>query len=162
MVILSAAFIARLHTILAASAFLSALIVGSALHYKKIVKNGVAEYPDEWFPSVSATCGIAGALFTNVCGSYLILNRVGDWYPERNIFQLLIAITSGGAFALFLRVTYLMVESRSSFLACTVSILSSPVSFFCTPDRRPLFRHSKSSFMRRLGLRHFHRRPRRS
>ncbi|KAG1850764.1 Frag1/DRAM/Sfk1 family-domain-containing protein [Suillus tomentosus] len=34
-------------------------------------KNGVAGYPDEWFPSVSAT--------------------IGDWYPERNIFQIFIA-----------------------------------------------------------------------
>jgi hypothetical protein len=42
---------------------------------KKIVKNGVAGYPQEWFPSVSAT--------------------IGDWYPERNIFQILITLTSG-------------------------------------------------------------------
>jgi len=52
-----AAFIARLHTIFAATAFLSALVVGCALHYKGIVKNGVAGYPEEWFPSVSATYG---------------------------------------------------------------------------------------------------------
>jgi len=56
------------------------LVVGSLLHYRKIVKNDVAGYPDEWFPSVSAT--------------------IGDWYPERNIFQILIAITSGPRFAL--------------------------------------------------------------
>jgi len=52
---ISAAAIARIHTIFAASAFLSALAIGSLLHFKKIVKNGVAQYPDEWFPSVSAT-----------------------------------------------------------------------------------------------------------
>jgi len=52
-----AAFIARLHTFFAATAFLSALIVGCVLHYKRIVKNDVAEYPEEWFPSVSATYG---------------------------------------------------------------------------------------------------------
>ena len=50
-----AAVIARVHTVLALSAFFSALVVGCALHYKKIVKNGVAGYPQEWFPSVSAT-----------------------------------------------------------------------------------------------------------
>ena len=32
-------------------------------------------YPQEWFPSVSAT--------------------IGDRYPERSVFQLFIAITSG-------------------------------------------------------------------
>lgn len=53
--VFKAAYLARVHTILALSAFLSALAIGSALHYKKIVKNGVAGYPEEWFPSVSAT-----------------------------------------------------------------------------------------------------------
>ncbi|KAK2873430.1 hypothetical protein FQN49_002388 [Arthroderma sp. PD_2] len=37
-------------------------------------------YPDEWFPSVSAT--------------------IGDRYPERSVFQVFIAITSGPRFAL--------------------------------------------------------------
>ncbi|KAF8871772.1 Frag1/DRAM/Sfk1 family-domain-containing protein [Infundibulicybe gibba] len=73
--ILNASAVARAHTILAYTAFGTALLVGSALHYKKIVKNGVAGYPQEWFPSVSAT--------------------IGDWYPERNVFQILIALTAG-------------------------------------------------------------------
>ena len=56
---LSASAVAVAHTYLAFAAFFSALFVGCALHYKKIVKNGVAGYPEEWFPSVSATyvCG---------------------------------------------------------------------------------------------------------
>lgn len=58
-----------------AVAFLSALIVGSALHYNKIVQNEWYGYPDEWFPSVSAT--------------------IGDRYPERSLFMIFIAITSG-------------------------------------------------------------------
>jgi hypothetical protein len=58
-----------------AVAFFSALIVGSALHYHKIVQNEWYGYPDEWFPSVSAT--------------------IGDRYPERSIFMIFIAITSG-------------------------------------------------------------------
>ncbi|KAG0246448.1 hypothetical protein BGX31_002102 [Mortierella sp. GBA43] len=57
------------------AAFVLALIIGCYGHYYNIVKNGVAGYPDEWFPSISAT--------------------IGDWYPERNIFQLLIALASG-------------------------------------------------------------------
>ncbi|KAI9440116.1 Frag1/DRAM/Sfk1 family-domain-containing protein [Lactarius indigo] len=72
--------LAKYHTLLSGAAFFSALVIGCALHYKKIVKNGVAGWPEEWFPSVSAT--------------------IGDWYPERNIFQLLIAINSGPRFAL--------------------------------------------------------------
>ncbi|KAF9176994.1 hypothetical protein BGZ50_009334 [Haplosporangium sp. Z 11] len=56
-------------------AFVLALIIGCYGHYYRIVKNGVAGYPDEWFPSVSAT--------------------TGDWYPERNICQILIALASG-------------------------------------------------------------------
>lgn len=51
----SAARLAVFHTYLSFAAFFSALLIGTALHYKKIVKNGVAGYPEEWFPSVSAT-----------------------------------------------------------------------------------------------------------
>ncbi|KAF9158827.1 hypothetical protein BGX21_011207 [Mortierella sp. AD011] len=63
------------HTIFGASAFILALLIGCYGHYYKIVKNGVAGYPDEWFPSVSSA--------------------TGDWYPERNICQIFIALTSG-------------------------------------------------------------------
>ena len=50
-----ASTLARIHTALSLAAFLSALLVGCMLHYTKIVKNGVAGYPQECFPSVSAT-----------------------------------------------------------------------------------------------------------
>jgi hypothetical protein len=68
-------WISWLHTGAAYSAFLIALVVGCALHYRKIVQNEWYGYPEEWFPSVSAT--------------------IGDRYPERSLFMLLIAITSG-------------------------------------------------------------------
>jgi len=68
------------HTAIAYTAFFSALIVGVSLHYHKIVQNEHYGYPDEWFPSVSAT--------------------IGDRYPERSFFMLFIAITSGPRFAL--------------------------------------------------------------
>jgi len=68
------------HTAVAYAAFLSALIVGVSLHYKKIVENEYYGYPEEWFPSVSAT--------------------IGDRYPERSFFMLFIAITSGPRFML--------------------------------------------------------------
>lgn len=51
----AASLIAAAHTYLAYAAFASALALGCSLHYRKIVKNGVAGYPEEWFPSVSAT-----------------------------------------------------------------------------------------------------------
>jgi hypothetical protein len=70
-----AAYVARAHTVLGSAAFLTALSIGLLYHYKKLVKNAVAGYPEEFFPSVSAT--------------------IGDWYPERNVFQILIAFTSG-------------------------------------------------------------------
>ncbi|KAL5335726.1 Frag1/DRAM/Sfk1 family-domain-containing protein [Aspergillus crustosus] len=68
------------HTAVAYTAFFSALVVGMSLHFKKIVQNEHYGYPDEWFPSVSAT--------------------IGDRYPERSFFQVFIAITSGPRFAL--------------------------------------------------------------
>ncbi|KAJ7903628.1 Frag1/DRAM/Sfk1 family-domain-containing protein [Mycena olivaceomarginata] len=77
-----ASYVARAHTTLGSAAFLIALSIGLLSHYKKLCKNAVAGYPDEFFPSVSST--------------------VGDWYPERNIFQVLIAFTSGPRLGLVL------------------------------------------------------------
>ncbi|KAK7044264.1 Protein cwh43 [Paramarasmius palmivorus] len=99
--VIHASTIARAHTVLAFTAFTTALLVGVSLHYKKIVKNGVAGYPQEWFPSVSAT--------------------IGDWYPERNIFQILIALTSGPRFCL-VAFQYLLQRSRNSSLPTFVFI----------------------------------------
>lgn len=59
------------------AAFFSALVIGVYLHYHKIVQNEFYGYPQEWFPSVSAT--------------------IGDRYPERSFFMIFIAITSGTA-----------------------------------------------------------------
>lgn len=73
-------YVAYAHALLAYSAFLSALAVGCWLHYHKIVQNSSFGYPDEWFPSVSAA--------------------IGDRYPERSFFQVLIACTSGPRFIL--------------------------------------------------------------
>ncbi|EFP79804.1 uncharacterized protein PGTG_06125 [Puccinia graminis f. sp. tritici CRL 75-36-700-3] len=67
--------VAFIHTLFALGAFGTALALGCYLHYQKIVKNEWYSYPQEWFPSVSAT--------------------IGDYYPERPIFQILIAFNSG-------------------------------------------------------------------
>ncbi|KAI9288989.1 Frag1/DRAM/Sfk1 family-domain-containing protein [Umbelopsis sp. AD052] len=75
-----AKFVSYSHTVFAYSAFFIALGVGCATHYEKIVRNEFYGYPDEWFPSVSAT--------------------TGDRYPARAIFQIFIALTSGPRFAL--------------------------------------------------------------
>ncbi|KAI6147018.1 Frag1/DRAM/Sfk1 family-domain-containing protein [Pisolithus thermaeus] len=92
--VVDASYVAAIHTCLALAAFGSALLLGCALHFKKIVRNGVAGYPDEWFPSVSAT--------------------IGDWYPERNLFQILIAITSGPRFSIVFLQYLLNRQSQSS------------------------------------------------
>ncbi|KAF4126180.1 calcofluor white hypersensitive protein [Geosmithia morbida] len=76
----SGVWVSWAHTIAAYTAFISALIVGLSLHYHKIVQNEHYGYPDEWFPSVSAT--------------------IGDRFPERSFFMLFIAVTSGPRFAL--------------------------------------------------------------
>lgn len=70
------------HTICASAAFIAAFVTGYTLHFHKIVENAHYGYPDEWFPSVSAT--------------------IGDRYPERSIFQILIALTAFPRFLLLL------------------------------------------------------------
>jgi len=90
----SGKWISWAHTIVAYSAFIGALITGLSLHYHKIVQNEYYGYPDEWFPSVSAT--------------------IGDRYPERSVFQLFIAITSGPRFALVFLWYALTARSNSS------------------------------------------------
>ena len=68
-----ASWVVVAHTTLASLAFLIALVVGSSLHYKEIVKNGVAGYPQEWFPSVSATYAplvLPFIIFLTVVDSY--------------------------------------------------------------------------------------------
>ncbi|WFD19565.1 Protein cwh43 [Malassezia caprae] len=68
------------HTVLGYTSFFVALTLCLSLHYRRVVKNHVAGYPDEWWPSVSAT--------------------VGDWFPERNVFQIMCAATSGFRFVM--------------------------------------------------------------
>lgn len=77
---LNAKWVSWTHTVVAYCAFLGALFVGLSLHYKKIVQNEHYGYPEEWFPSVSAT--------------------IGDRFPERSVFMVFIAITSGPRFVL--------------------------------------------------------------
>ncbi|KAH7322823.1 Frag1/DRAM/Sfk1 family protein [Stachybotrys elegans] len=91
----NAQWVSWAHTVVAYTAFLSALTVGIHLHYHKIVKNEFYGYPDEWFPSVSAT--------------------IGDRYPERSFFMLFIAITSGPRFAL-VGLWYLLTRRRGQRL----------------------------------------------
>ncbi|RPB25516.1 hypothetical protein L211DRAFT_861313 [Terfezia boudieri ATCC MYA-4762] len=92
---LSGKWVSWSHTVVAYSAFFGALIVGMNLHFHKIVKNEHYGYPDEWFPSVSAT--------------------IGDRHPERSLFQFLIAITSGPRFALVF-FWYFLTARPNSFL----------------------------------------------
>lgn len=87
MVTINGKVIPLAHTVCAFAAFFAALVAGYSLHFHKIVQNAHYGYPDEWFPSVSAT--------------------IGDRYPERSIFQILIALTSFPRFLLLLGHFYL-------------------------------------------------------
>lgn len=87
MVTVNGKIIPLTHTVCAFAAFFAALVAGYTLHFHKIVQNAHYGYPDEWFPSVSAT--------------------IGDRYPERSIFQILIALTSFPRFLLLLGHFYL-------------------------------------------------------
>ncbi|GIK01413.1 hypothetical protein Aspvir_005449 [Aspergillus viridinutans] len=98
------------HTAVAYTAFLSALVVGMSLHFHKIVQNEHYGYPDEWFPSVSAT--------------------IGDRYPERSFFQVFIAITSGPRFALVF-LWYLLTARPNSTLPKIVAGVGLFRTFTC-------------------------------
>jgi hypothetical protein len=54
-VVIDASRIARAQVFLSFLAFFTALCLACLYHYEKVVKNEVAGYPQEWFPSVSAT-----------------------------------------------------------------------------------------------------------
>lgn len=106
----NASWIAILHLVFANLAFLAALAVGWWLHYEKIVQNASYGYPDEWFPSVSAA--------------------IGDRYPERSLFQVLIALTSGPRFLLLI-FNYLKFKSQGPKMAVTAFICGVVRTFTC-------------------------------
>ncbi|KAI8627164.1 Frag1/DRAM/Sfk1 family protein [Xylariaceae sp. FL1651] len=98
----NAKWVSWAHTCVAYVAFSSALAVGMYLHFHKIVQNQYYGYPDEWFPSVSAT--------------------IGDRYPERSFFMVFIAITSGPRFAL-VALWYLLTARSGKVLPKFVAIM---------------------------------------
>lgn len=97
-------------TLFVKAAFLSALVVGMYLHYHKIVQNEWFGYPEEWFPSVSAT--------------------IGDRFPERSFFMLFIAITSGPRFAL-VGLWYLLTATPNRSLPKVVAYFGVFRTFTC-------------------------------
>lgn len=121
----SASHVAYIHTVFSSTAFATALILACALHYKKIIKNDVAGWPEEWWPSVSATWAW---LFDLRPGSAGLTNidRVGDWYPERNIFQILIALTSG-----LLGLRWRSVSLTNWIYLKVLELVSSSCNIFC-------------------------------
>jgi hypothetical protein len=86
------------------------LIVGCYLHYYKIVQNEYYGYPEEWFPSVSAT--------------------IGDRYPERSFFMVFIAITSGPRF-LLVALWYLLTARPGQTLPKFVAFMGIFRTFTC-------------------------------
>lgn len=81
-VIITGETINKLHFATVLSAFSISLFLACHLHYYKVVKNAYFGYPQEWIPSVSAA--------------------IGDKFPERNIFQLLMALAAIFRMALLL------------------------------------------------------------
>ncbi|KAK9469527.1 Frag1/DRAM/Sfk1 family-domain-containing protein [Lipomyces arxii] len=107
---ISAKWISYAHTVFAGYAFVAALVVGMSLHFHKIVRNEYYGYPDEWFPSVSAT--------------------IGDRYPERSVFQLFIAVTAGPRFALIF-FSYLLFSKPGAFFPKVHAIVGLIRTFTC-------------------------------
>jgi hypothetical protein len=58
----------------------------------------------------------------------LTLCRIGDWYPERNIFQILIAVNSGQYITLECPTTDSDLSPRSPLHPCYVAVLPHPVA----------------------------------
>ncbi|KAJ9092428.1 hypothetical protein QFC21_006810 [Naganishia friedmannii] len=113
---LPARYIHYAHSTLAAAAFGSALVLAMAMHYKQVVKNGVAGWPEEWVPSVSATEVIRmkrGGFDEEARSDNGNDECIGDWAPERPIFQIIIALCAGPRFLLIL-VQWLVTRRRPS------------------------------------------------
>ncbi|KAL7666569.1 Protein CWH43 [[Candida] zeylanoides] len=106
----NAKYVAVAHATTAYAAFLGALGVGCLLHYRKIVQNAFYGYPDEWFPSVSAA--------------------IGDRYPERSLFQVFIALTSGPRFVLIL-LNFAQARPRRAAMAWTALAAGVARTFTC-------------------------------
>ena len=90
------------------------------------MKNEYYGYPQEWFPSVSATIGSVPFLLNFAVD----LLMEGDWYPERNVFQILIAICSGPRFALIF-LWYLLTYRRGTALPKVVAAVGVLRTFLC-------------------------------
>lgn len=72
---------------LTSGAFVGALAIGTALHYKDLVATEFYKYPQEWFPSVSATIGMFPASRTLIQGtiipSGMFSTSLSHFVPDR-------------------------------------------------------------------------------
>jgi hypothetical protein len=82
---------------------------------------------------------------------------IGDWYPERNIFQILIALTSGGFKYLHLFGVFMMVTSRPTLHPCIFTVFSHTVSKYQLARILICCRHYSDVVMRGLGVHHVQR-----
>jgi len=81
------------------------------------------------------------------------LSSIGDWYPERNIFQILIALTSGKCSDLCdVRPTH--IHLRSPLRTCISAVLPPPLCRFLLSNCCISIRHYTHVVLRRLGLHH--------
>jgi hypothetical protein len=126
------------------------------LHYHKIVKNEfyvsstvrdththaysyiIQGYPDEWFPSVSAT--------------------IGDRYPERSVFMLFIALTSGMNWRTVAK-DYTKQSHRSSIRIGRPLVHLDPSTELVASQAHRWRWHLPHLDMRRMDIRNLNRRP---
>src|SRR5258707_15880283 len=83
----------------------------------------------------------------------------GDWFPERNLFQFFIAITSGTC-SKRSTILVLISSTRTTLFACFLTILPPSLCYLISSNDCFLLWHCTNTFMRRLVLRHVHRQPR--
>lgn len=116
---LPAGYVHHAHSVLAFTAFTGAFGLACALHYRQVVKNGIAGYVLSSVIPVRArlmipSFGLIGQMARRMDALRLCdvrsphsptpladsPSRIGDWSPERPFFQILIALTSGPRFLL--------------------------------------------------------------
>jgi hypothetical protein len=68
-------------------------------------------------------CNVSAVSMLYICANTNTLLSIGDWFPERNLFQLLVALTSPLRFSLVFLSFYLN-HSTTLFLAGLVRTLS--------------------------------------
>ncbi|CAN6669029.1 hypothetical protein TRVA0_041S00540 [Trichomonascus vanleenenianus] len=109
----NAKWVAYAQVVFSIGAFASALATALLFDYRESVKTALFEFPQEFFPSVTAV--------------------TGEKYPEKSFFQVFTAITSGARF-LSVVIWYLLTRSRRLGGVGLLRILAGGGFTFITPE----------------------------